>query len=120
MRGKTVQKRELVRLLSARTGFNSRKVSGLLEELRDIVLFLAQAGRGVHLDGLGTYLPHIKLNGRLVVAHRLDPFIKKYLNVPGEFTGVIVNRQNIGLTTAELVAMWNDEHPDEQIPTNQS
>ena len=118
--GRTVRKRELVKLLAARTGFNSSEVVGLLEELRDAVLFFSQAGRGVHLDGLGTYLPHIKLDGTLKVSHRLDPFIKKYLNIPGEFTGEIVNRQNIGLTIEELVAKWNDEHPDEQIPTNQS
>lgn len=114
--GKTVHKRELVKLLAARTGFNSSELSGILEELRDVILFFSQAGRGVHLDGLGTYLPHIKLDGTLKVSHRLDPYIKNYLNVPGEFTGDILNRQNIGMTPAELIAIWNEEHPDDPIP----
>jgi hypothetical protein len=118
IRGKTVKKRELVKLLAARTGFNSSELSGVLEELRDAVLFYSQAGRGVRLEGLGTYLPHIKLDGTLKVSHRLDLFIKKYLNIPGEFTGDIVNRQNIGLSIEELIARWNDEHPDDPIPPN--
>ena len=67
------------------------------------------------IDVLGTYLPDIKLDGTLVVAHRLDSFLKKYLNIPGELTGEIINRQNIGLTIAQIVAMWHDEHPNEQI-----
>ncbi len=80
------------------------------------VLFFTQAGRGVHLGGLGTYLPHIKLDGNIKVSHRLDPFIKNYLNVPGEFTGEILNSQNIGLTPAELIAIWDEGHPDDPIP----
>jgi len=28
-----------------------------------------------------------------------------------------VNRDNIGKTEAELVALWNNAHPDDPIPT---
>jgi hypothetical protein len=31
------------------------------------------------------------------------------------FTGRIANRENIGKTSNELVTMWNEEFPDDQI-----
>ncbi len=118
MRGQTVRKRELVKLLSSRTGLNSSEISAVLEELRDAVLFYSLAGRGVRMDGLGTYLPYIKHDGSLVISYRPDPQIRKFLNVPGEFTGKIHNRESIGLTSDELVALWNADNPDDPIDAN--
>ena len=98
VRGETVRKQELVSLLSSRTGYNSSELTGMLEELRDIILFYCRSGRGVLLDGLGTYLPYIKLDGTLIVSHRLDPHIRK--------------------SSAELVELWNEDHPDDPIVPN--
>ena len=87
----------------------------VLRELRDAVVFFNRAGRGVKLEGLGTYLPNIQLDGTFDVQHRLDRSIKNALNAPGTFTGVILNRENIGKTADELVEMWNAEHPDDPV-----
>ena len=32
--------------------------------------------------------------------------------------GNIINRENIGKTSEELVAKWNEDHPDDQVPTS--
>jgi hypothetical protein len=113
--GQTVQAAELARYLADRTGLNQGEVTMMLIELRDALIFFNRAGRGVKLEGLGTYLPNIQLDGGFDVQHRLDPAIKDGLNAPGTFTGVITNRQHIGKTADELVALWNAEHPDDPV-----
>lgn len=55
---------------------------------------MRRAGRGVKLEGLGSYLPKIALDGTFDVSHRLDRAIKNALNAPGTFTGNIKNRAN--------------------------
>jgi len=37
------------------------------------------------------------------------------LNAPGDFRGEIGNRDMIGKTADELVARWNEEHPDDPV-----
>jgi hypothetical protein len=37
------------------------------------------------------------------------------LNAQGAFQGEIENRENIGKTGDELVAMWNDANPDDMV-----
>ncbi len=113
--GPTVQKQELVRYIADRTGLNEGEVDVVLKELRDAIVFFHRQGRGVRLEGLGTYLPNIDLSGAFDVQHRLDPEIRKALNVPGTFTGAILNRENIGKSPDELVAMWNEAHPDDPV-----
>lgn len=54
-----------------------------MTELRDAVVFFNRGGRGVKLEGLGTYAPKIGLDGKFGVTHRLDSRIKNELNAPG-------------------------------------
>ena len=61
--GPTVQRRELTALISSRSGLTESTVHMVLLELRDAVAFYHHTGRGVKLDGLGTYLPNIGLDG---------------------------------------------------------
>ena len=72
-------------------------------------------GTPVELEGLVTYTPTIDLGGEFDCAHRTDQEIIKALNVPGAYKGVIVNRENIGKTADELVALWNKDHPDDPV-----
>lgn len=113
--GNTVQKQELVRQLARATGLNEGSADLVIKELRDIIIESLRAGRGVKVDGLGTWLPNIDLAGVFDVQYRMDSFLKSALNVAGVFTGTIVNRDNIGKTSLALVAMWNENHPDDQV-----
>jgi len=111
----TVQMKELVEFISDRTGLNKGDLQIALSELSATVQFFAKRGNGVKLPDLGTYLPTIGLDGTLDISHRLDPAIKNALNTPGAFIGEIVNRDNLGKTPDELVALWNQEHPDDPV-----
>jgi hypothetical protein len=37
------------------------------------------------------------------------------LNVPGAFTGKVNNSANIGMSTEQMVDLWNEEHPADLI-----
>ena len=67
------------------------------------------------MDALGIFSPSIDLNGNLTISFRPDPAFANGLNTPGTFSGNIINRDNIGLTTAEIVQMWNTQNPEDQV-----
>jgi hypothetical protein len=113
--GKRADLGDLVDVIAARTGLNEGDVRQVLTELRDAVVFFNRRGEPVKVAGLGTYTPTIQLDGTLGVGHRADMEIKRQLNVPGEFDGDIENRKNIGKTSDDLVAMWNEDHPDDPV-----
>lgn len=115
VRGRRAEMDELVDLIASRTGLNEGEIRQVLLELRDSVTFFNRQGRGVKLEGLGTYTPTINLDGTFGIGHRADMNIKNRLNAPGEFRGEIENRENIGKSSDELVAMWNAEHPDDPV-----
>ena len=60
-------------------------------------------------------MPKIDTDGKLSLGTRLDRRINARLNQSGAFKGEIKNRENIGKTTEELVALWNEAHPDDLV-----
>jgi hypothetical protein len=113
--GNTVRKPELLRAVSRTTSLVEGSVDLVIKEVRDQIIEFCRAGRAVKVDGLGTFSPSIDLAGELAISFRPDPAFANGLNVPGTFSGKILNRENIGKTSDELVAMWNEKHPDDQV-----
>jgi len=113
--GNTVQKPELVRALSRATGLVEGSIDQSIKELRDQIIEFNRAGRAVKVDGLGTFSPSIDLEGNLAISYRADPALSNGLNIPGIFTGTILNRENVGKTSDELVQRWNTENLDDQV-----
>lgn len=112
--GKTADWREVAEFLEARTTLSKTDIIATLTGLQDAVLHFNSQGRGVKLEGLGTYLPNINYQGEIDAAHRLDRRLKRRLN-NGSFSGKIRNKKNIGKTVEEVVALWNAEHPDDPV-----
>jgi hypothetical protein len=113
--GNTVQKAELIRALSRATGLVEGSIDQVIKELRDQIIEFNRAGRGVKVDGLGTYAPNISLDGTFDLQYRADTAFSNGMNIPGIFSGTIVNRENIGKTSEELVSKWNEENPEDQV-----
>ena len=113
--GNTVQRPELIRALSRATGLVEGSVDQVIKELRDQIIEFNRAGRAVKVDGLGTYAPNISLNGTFDLQYRADTAFGNGMNIPGIFTGTIINREHIGKTSDELVARWNTEHPEDPV-----
>ena len=113
--GKTVQLKELVEYIADRTGLNKGDIQISLSELSSAVQFFNKRGQGVKLEGLGTYQPKIDLGGKFSILHRVDTEIMNALNAGGAYSGEIINKENIGKTTGDLVEMWNKDNPGDLI-----
>ncbi len=112
--GETAGWREVAKFLESSSTLSKIDIIGVLTGLQDAVVYFNSQGRGVKLEGLGTYLPNINYQGELDAAHRLDRNLKRALN-NGSFRGKIRNKKNIGKTVEEVIALWNAEHPDDPV-----
>jgi hypothetical protein len=113
--GNTVQKPELIRAVSRATGIVEAMLSYVIIEIRDNIIEFLRSGRAVKIEGLGTWTPNIGLDGSISIQYRADTALVNALKIPGTFTGRINNRENIGKSGDELVAKWNEEHPEDQV-----
>ena len=113
--GNTVQKPELLRAASRATGIVEGTLDQSIKELRDQIIEFNRAGRAVKVEGLGTFSPSMDVNGNLSISFRPSTAFSNGLNIPGIFTGKIINRENIGKSTPEMIEMWNQANPHDQI-----
>ncbi len=113
-RSGTIKRKTLVHHIADRTGLNEGEILLVLLELRDAVVFFNRIGRGVKLEGLGTYLPNINYKGEFDVVYHMDVDFKAALNFDPDYRFVL-NRQHIGKSAAEVVALWNEKHPDDPV-----
>ena len=115
VQGNTVQKPEFIRAVSRATSLVEGNVDLAIKETRDQIVEFCRAGRAVKVDGLGIFTPTIDLDGMLSISFRADATMGYNLNMPGTFSGTILNREFIGKTSNELVAKWNEENPTDQV-----
>ena len=113
--GNTVQKPELIRALSRATGLVEGSIDQVIKELRDQIIEFNRAGRAIKVEGLGIWAPNISLDGTFDLQYRADTAFGNGLNIPGIFSGTILNREHIGKTSDELVTKWNEEHPEDLV-----
>jgi hypothetical protein len=113
--GNTVQKPELVRELSHATSLVEGSVSLTMSELKFRLIGYLRAGRAVKVEGLGIWTPTVGLDGKISIQYKPDLAFNYELNQPGVFTGTILNRENIGKTSEELIAMWNEANPADLV-----
>jgi hypothetical protein len=116
--GNTVQKPELLRAVSRATSLVEGTVDQTIKEVRDQIIEFCRSGRAVKVESLGVFSPSIDLDGNLSISFRADPAFANGLNVPGIFTGTILNRENIGKTSEELVIMWNEAYPEDLVTSS--
>ena len=118
--GNTVQKPELLRAASRATGIVEGTLDQSIKELRDQIIEFNRAGRAVKVEGLGTFSPSIDMDGNLSISFRPSTAFANGLNIPGIFTGRIINRENIGKTSDELVIKWNEAFPEDPVVFSQN
>jgi hypothetical protein len=113
--GKKARLKEVVKMIVSRSTLNEGEVYNALRELRDVVAHICLTGRSVSLEGLCSYTPSIQLDGSFKLTHRMDSDMDVLMNTPKAFTGDVNNRDNIGLTPDDLVALWNEENPSDPV-----
>ena len=80
----------------------------------DAILYFACQGQAAKVEGLGTFTPSLKADGAFQLNFRADVGLKQLLN-NNEFWGRIDNKRNTGKRGDELVALWNEAHPDDLV-----
>ena len=111
----TVSTERLAEFIEGRTALNYGEILNVLMELHVAIRTYCLDGSAVKIEGLGTFSPSIALDGVFKVNCRMDVGIGKAMNVKAAFTGSIVNRNNVGLASEDLVALWNLDHPDDPV-----
>jgi hypothetical protein len=113
--GQLVQTPELSRYIARGTALNRGEIGNVLDELNEVIIFYALQGIPVKINGLGVFKPVIRTRGTFRMGLRLDSSIFRALNADGAFTGKILNPENVGMTLDEMIARWNEEHPDDPV-----
>lgn len=101
--------------IEGRTGFNRGAILNMLAEFSDAIVFFCMSGQPVRLPGVGIFAPKINKEGVYGLNFKMDTWLKSEMNVNGKFKGRVLNRDMIGKTVEEMVARWNEEHPDDKI-----
>jgi predicted histone-like DNA-binding protein len=109
---KTVDTQELAEYIGEISTFHESEVTAMLKELSYVMLKFIRKGRSVKIEGLGTFLPNVELSGRMDLQYRMDAELKTQLK---NFKGKIKNKENIGKSPDDLVALWNAEYPDDPV-----
>lgn len=116
VRGLTAQVDEVAELISGRTSVNPGAVLQVLREFFYAALFFTKRGRAMNLPGLGTVTPSVKLDGSINITLRVDRHLLSELNKKKDnFSGKMLNSDMIGKEAEELVARWNEDHPDDPV-----
>ncbi|MFH1634625.1 MAG: hypothetical protein ABIG63_11550 [Chloroflexota bacterium] len=111
---RTAEMRDIVEFMQRRTGLNEGEIWLLLMELRDALVFFARHGQATKVPGIGTFTPTLRADGDFHITFRPAVELKRALN-SGDFYGRIKNKPNRGKSAAELVALWNELHPDDLV-----
>jgi nucleoid DNA-binding protein len=110
----TLQMAQVVEYIARRTGLNTGEILLNVYELRDTIVDAHRNGQAVKIEGLGTFTPTLRMDGSVDVLFRPDVQMLRELNSE-ELYATIINKNNIGKSTEELVAKWNAEHPQDPV-----
>lgn len=114
-RERTLQTRYMIEDIAQRSSLNEGAIRFVVYEVRDALLRAHRHGQAVKIEGLGTFTPTIRVDGSLDILFRPDPDMLRELNDPTKFHAKILNKSNIGKSAQELVAQWNEEHPEDPV-----
>jgi hypothetical protein len=112
--GDAAEEERYMELTTTRTTLSSGVVKNVQEAEVETLIGLLLDGRPVH-TGVAIYTPSIDLDGDVEVKVKVDKRILRTLNAPGAFRGRLINAENVGKSGDDLVAMWNEAHPDDPV-----
>ena len=112
--GDPMTEEDIIENMVAATNQSKGSVLAVLAEL-DVQLEAGlKAGRIVHLPNGTHFEPTGKKDGTININVRVQADLDNKVN--SGFRGKWINAENIGKTEAEIVALWNKDHPNDLIP----
>jgi nucleoid DNA-binding protein len=106
-------KDEIIENIVATTNQSKGSVLAVLAELDTQIEAGLKAGRIVQLPNGTHFKPTGKKDGSVDVDVRVNPEVT--IKVNAGFRGKWRNAANIGKSEAEMIALWNEKHPDDPI-----
>ena len=111
--GDPMTEEDIIENIVAATNQSKGSVLAVLAEL-DVQLEAGlKAGRIVRLPNGTRFEPTGKKDGSININVRVQADLDKKVNAG--FRGKWVNSENIGKEEAEIVALWNEAHPDDLV-----
>lgn len=114
-RSTAIRINEISEFIEGRTGIQRSSIKSALDELQATIIFFNKMGKAVVLPGLGTFTPHITLDGVINSKFRQNKELSTKLGTDEQYLEEIVNRDNVGKTPDELVTLWNEENPTDPV-----
>jgi hypothetical protein len=111
---KTAGEERYMELVTQRTTLSAGVVKNVQESRLETLVGLLLEGQRVRTGG-ATYYLSIGLDGKFTIKVQPGKRITRAVNQERAFRGRITNAENIGKTSDELVAMWNEAHPDDLV-----
>ena len=106
---------EIIENIIKVTNQSKGSVLAVLSELDVQLESGLKAGRVVRLPNGTHFRPVGKKDGSVNIQVRVNPEIDKNVNVG--FRGKWRNAENIGKSEPEIIALWNEAHPEDLIDT---
>jgi hypothetical protein len=110
VQGKPADEKRYMQSITKRTTLSSGVVRNVQDSRKESLTELLLDGRPVHTGG-AIYKLDIGLDGTYTVNVKPDKEIVHAANVPGAFRGTIINAENIGKSSGELLDMWDVDNP---------
>lgn len=114
-RMRRVETDEFVEYVAGISSLTEGDVRHALADISHALLSLIRAGQSVRLQGLGLIMPGIDTKGNFTVRLKPDRRLLGNVRRTNDFFGEVVNRQYIGKSSDDLVALWNAEHPENPV-----
>lgn len=114
--GKPMTSEEIIENIVAATNQSRGSVLAVLAELDVQSESGLKAGRIVQMPNGTHYEPIGKKDGSINIGVRVNPDLDKKVNAG--FRGTWLNSENVNKTEAEIIALWNQDHPEDLIPTD--
>jgi len=115
IRANIVNTPKIAKFISGRTTINSGLIKNMLDELYETIVHFNMLGHSVKFDSVGLFYPKMGLDGSISIGFKPDTQLSKEALLEREYTGDIAYPENRGKTADELVALWNEEHPDDLV-----
>ena len=112
----TVDNEAMSGRMSKNTTYHTEEIYSMLRMYVGEIIKALQAGETVKIDGLLLLTPNMKVGGEVDLSLRGDRGAVAALNNPTLWTAdKVSNHANLSKDTDALVALWNKDHPDDQV-----
>lgn len=112
---RTIGPEELAERLAREAGVSTDAALRLLRELGAEIRAALEEGDAVSLPGLARFRLAVRLDGRVRPVLGADPGLRRELRSLDDYRGEVRHRENVGLALEEVVALWNEAHPEDPV-----